>query len=120
MLQGDFFSINQQDIGEQTIESAITLNTEHPIYKGHFPDQPVVPGVCMMQMIAELTSQALEQKVALKRASQAKFLVPIIPQKHPKLTVTIKYVSNEQNELKVSGSIQEGEITFFKFKGILA
>lgn len=120
MLQGNFFTINQQNKTENTIDSEISLNTEHPIYKGHFPHQPVVPGVCMMQIIAELTTEAIGTKVAIKKANQAKFLIPIIPQKNPVLTVKIKYVAGDEGMLKVTGSIHKEELTFFKFKGMLA
>lgn len=120
MLQGDFFTINRQEITSNNIHSNIKLNVEHPIYQGHFPQQPVVPGVCMMQILAELITNALKQKVALKKASQAKFLVPIIPQKNPSLDVQIKYNKNEDGSYKISASILNEETTFFKFKGILA
>lgn len=120
MLQGDFFTTKQQEVIENTIHSQISLNMEHPIYKGHFPQQPVVPGVCMMQILAELSTSALGKKVYLKKASQAKFLIPIIPQKNPLLDVTIKYTNNEDGSLKISASIQDSTVTFFKFKGILA
>lgn len=120
MLQGDFFTIDQQETTETSIRSNISLNVEHPIYQGHFPQQPVVPGVCMMQILAELITNALKQKVALKKASQAKFLIPIIPQKNPALAVQIKYNKNEDGSYKINASILNGETTFFKFKGILA
>lgn len=119
MLQGDFFTTNQQEVIENTIDSQISLNVEHPIYKGHFPHQPVVPGVCMMQLLAELTTSALGKKVRLRKANQAKFLIPIIPQKNPLLNVKIKYTDNEDGSLKINASIQDSTTTFFKFKGIL-
>ena len=31
----------------------VMLNPQHAIYNGHFPQQPVVPGVCMLQIIKE-------------------------------------------------------------------
>lgn len=120
MLLGDFFSIDQQDNNDNIIDSNISLNINHAIYEGHFPQQPVVPGVCMMQMLAELTSKALDKKVVIKKANQAKFLIPIIPQKHSKLNVKIKYSETEDKSLKISGSIHAEDLTFFKFKGTFA
>lgn len=120
MLQGDFFTTTHQDLTENTINSQISLNIEHPIYVGHFPQQPVVPGVCMMQILAELSSTALGKKVYLKNARQAKFLIPIIPQKNPVLEVNIQYTKHEDGSLKISATIQDSTLTFFKFKGTLA
>lgn len=120
MLQGDFFTTTQQEITENTIHSQISLNVDHPIYVGHFPQQPVVPGVCMMQLLAELSTTALGKKVYLKNARQAKFLIPIIPQTNPLLDVMIKFIRNEDGSLKVNATIQDSKVTFFKFKGTLA
>jgi len=120
MLLGDFFEIETQTTAETTIDSQIALNVNHPIYEGHFPQQPVVPGVCMMQLMAELTSEALGRKVQLKKAHQAKFLVPIVPQNAPKLMVNIKYVEQEAGSLKITGAIKDEKVTFFKFKGLFA
>jgi len=119
MLLNDFFTIDsfQQDETDLTVN--ISLNPKHAIYKGHFPNQPVVPGVCMMQIVAELTSEALGKEVLIKKANQAKFLIPIIPDKNPDLSVNIKYVEQDGGQFKVTGSIYNAELTFFKFKGVL-
>ena len=82
--------------------------------------QAVVPGVCMMQILTELTSAVLNKKLKIKKASQAKFLTPIIPDKFPSLKVNIKYQHTEDEQVKITGSIHAGEVTFFKFKGLLA
>ena len=69
--------IEQRQTEDGFVESTIKLNEQHPIYKGHFPQQAVVPGVCMMQLIAELTSKALKQALSIRKAQQAKFLIPM-------------------------------------------
>lgn len=120
MLLGDFFTIDKQEKSDSSIESLISLNVQHPIYQGHFPQQPVVPGVCTMQILAELTSKALDKKVFIKKAQQAKFLIPIVPQNAPQLTVKITYSETLEGPLKIAASIHAGELTFFKFKGLFS
>ena len=120
MLINNFYILNSQSLDDDNIESEISLNTVHDIYKGHFPQQAVVPGVCMMQILTELTSHALDKEMSLKKASQAKFLIPIVPDKDPELNIRIKYQRMEEGQVKISGSIHAGELTFFKFKGLLA
>lgn len=118
MLLNNFFTIAQQVQTDSNINSQISLNAEHPIYKGHFPHQPVLPGVCMMQMLAELTGHALGREVVIKKAGQVKFLIPIIPQKFPNLDIKIECIPAEDGSLKITGSIHAAELTFFKFKGL--
>ena len=112
--------IEQRQTEDGFVESTIKLNEQHPIYKGHFPQQAVVPGVCMMQLIAELTSKALKQALSIQKAQQAKFLIPIVPDISPELTVNINYKKTVAGPLKVSGSIESDIGIFFKFKGLLA
>lgn len=120
LQEQNFYTLNYQSHNESTIESEISLNINHDIYKGHFPQQAVVPGVCMMQILTELTSNALNKHLSIKKANQAKFLIPIVPAKAPSLEVKIKYQNTEDEQVKITGSIHAGEITFFKFKGFLA
>ena len=122
MLVKELYTIQSVDHIEGTIVGRITLNPAHDIYKGHFPHQPVLPGVCMMQIVAELTQKGLnsEKAIKIKRAGQAKFLIPIIPDKNPQLTVTIKVKDSDTEEIKVTALISEGEQIFFKFKGTLS
>ena len=47
MLLENFYKIihiKEREDGKQAIE--IELNPGHVLYQGHFPGQPVVPGVC--------------------------------------------------------------------------
>ena len=50
MLLENFYKIihiKEREDGKQEIE--IELNPGHVLYQGHFPGQPVVPGVCTLQ-----------------------------------------------------------------------
>lgn len=52
MLLENFYKIihiKEREDGKQEIE--IELNPGHVLYQGHFPGQPVVPGVCTLQII---------------------------------------------------------------------
>ena len=51
MLMNDFYTISDLQTEEFSISCKATFNKDHDIFNGHFPGQPVVPGVCMMQMI---------------------------------------------------------------------
>ena len=52
----DFYTLNQiAPQGEGKYICRITLNPAHPIFAGHFPGNPITPGVCMLQIIKELT-----------------------------------------------------------------
>lgn len=115
----DFYTIiEQQQEGDIAIFE-LDLNPDHAIYKGHFPNQPVMPGICMLQLVTELTSKAVGQPLQLKKASQAKFLVPIVPEQFPQIQLKTRFIAQEEQNWKVTASIQGAEQIFFKFKGLL-
>lgn len=116
----DFYTIIEQQQKADIAIFELLLNADHPIYKGHFPNQPVMPGVCMLQLVTELTSKALGQSLQLKKASQAKFLVPIVPQQFPQIKLKTRFVAQEEQQWKITASIEGANQIFFKFKGLLA
>ena len=122
MLVKELYTIQSLKEEEGIIKSQIHLNPTHEIYKGHFPQQAVLPGVCMMQIVAELTKKGLasDAPIKIQKANQAKFLIPIVPDKNPDLFVTIKYSLGELGAIKVNATIADGTQIFFKFKGTLA
>ena len=57
----------------------VRFNVEHPIFAGHFPGQPVVPGACLVQISEELLSQKLDRPVQLTGIRNLKFRRVITP-----------------------------------------
>jgi len=116
MLQNDFFYIKELNKGEGKLEAKLELNPEHRIFEGHFPGQPVVPGVCMVQMIKEVLQQALGVSLQLKAADHIKFLSVIDPRRNKDLFAEITY-NTQQDEMAVVASIQKDDTTSLKLKG---
>lgn len=118
MLAGKFYTIvAQQQPAEQAVHTTIAWNADHDIFKGHFPDQPVVPGVCMMQTIQELLSGAAGKKLVVKKAANMKFLNMIDPRQTPQVTVEITYTETEEG-YKANAVIRHDATVFLKFQGL--
>ena len=54
LLINDFFYLRSSTHSNEIINAQLQLNPAHRVFEGHFPGQPVVPGVCMVQMIKEI------------------------------------------------------------------
>jgi len=65
MLIKNLYKIESFHYKNQQLKAEIFINKEHEIFKGHFPNNPVMPGVCMIQIIKELTEK--EIKFSLSR-----------------------------------------------------
>jgi 3-hydroxyacyl-[acyl-carrier-protein] dehydratase len=105
MLLTDFYkvqSLNRTDA--QKYLAHITLNPEHDVFKGHFPGNPVTPGVCMMQIIKELTQQITGARLIMKTASNVKFMALINPEATPELKVELDITETEDGTVKVKNT----------------
>ena len=70
----------------------VLLHAGHAIFKGHFPGQPILPGVCMMEMITEIMGEQSEKvRFAFPPRPLIKFLLMIDPGKNPRISFEIKY-----------------------------
>ena len=103
MLIEDLYTVKQFQYEGQEIHSRINLNKDHTIFKGHFPGNPVMPGVCMLQIIKELTERAISKNLFLSVASNIKFMAIINPNLNPELKLTIS-VTEDEDIVKIKNS----------------
>jgi 3-hydroxyacyl-[acyl-carrier-protein] dehydratase len=120
MLLGDFYTINYLEETGFDIKAGLVINAGHKIFEGHFPGQPVVPGVCMMQMVKEIMEKVIGKKTNLVRAHEMKFLAVINPQENNTIQAALKYNIEETGNIVVSATLFKDELNHFKFKGLFA
>ena len=113
MLMNDFYRIEYLQRDPNSLSCKITFNRQHDIFKGHFPGQPVVPGVCMMEMVKELLEQHTDQSLWLRDAGQVKFLQLITPEVAPQIAINW----SAQNEGYQVTALFKGERDLFKLTG---
>ncbi|MEP7165082.1 MAG: 3-hydroxyacyl-ACP dehydratase [Ferruginibacter sp.] len=120
MLQGNFFDISNIETTGFDVKAELLINTSHKIFEGHFPGQPVVPGVCMMQMVKEILEKVSGKKTDLVKAHEMKFLALIDPQQNNLISAGLKYSMEENGQVSVVAGFFKDELTHFKFKGLFA
>ncbi len=118
MLLNDFYKVlNISKISDNEIIADININTGHKIFEGHFPGNPVVPGVVSVQIINEILSEYLNKKLMTSKAGNIKFPAMINPEINPKLNVKIIFSQPEENAYKINAQIYFEKTVFLKFKG---
>ena len=117
MLQGNFYTVLNNHSETGSVNLLLELNPDHQIFEGHFPEVPVVPGVCMMQMVKEMVEDFMGQRLRLLKAEHLKFLTIINPRKNRLLQVDIAILSNSNEGVQVTAAFFHEDTVFFKFKG---
>jgi 3-hydroxyacyl-[acyl-carrier-protein] dehydratase len=124
MLKDGFFTVSglvpvTSDMiqTQQKIIFRIALDPAHGIYQGHFPDNPVVPGVCQVEMIRELLGIWISGEVRLLKADNIKYLSMINPLENGHLQVDLERKEKGNGMVDISAMISSGATIFLKFKG---
>ncbi|MCX6281289.1 MAG: 3-hydroxyacyl-ACP dehydratase [Bacteroidetes bacterium] len=124
MLKGKLYNVIAKELIQEGTEMAkvqkvaisIVLDGSNAIFGGHFPGNPVLPGVCQVGMVREVAEEILGCRLLLSKASQVKYLSLISPLENPSLTLNLKLVDSGQDEYDVSADITAGNIIFMKMK----
>ena len=116
-LLNDFYTIKSTQLLEDNkIIAEIVLNSEHPIFKGHFEQMPVVPGVCQTQIIKEILQLHLKIDLLLHKGDNIKFLAMILPTQIENIMIELNF-KNESDNYQVDAKLFSETAIFTKFKG---
>ncbi|QES94223.1 3-hydroxyacyl-ACP dehydratase [Empedobacter brevis] len=118
MLIPNLYTIKKSEkVDDSNFKVQIELNPNHEIFEGHFPNNPITPGVCMMQIIKELTERIVSKDLFLSKVSNVKFMATINPFKQAVLDLNLTIV-HENNEVKVKNSSFFEATNALKFSAI--
>ena len=59
--------------------SEVVVPRDHPCLAGHFPGNPIVPAVMLLELATRALGEALGRAVHLTQVPGAKFLRPLLP-----------------------------------------
>ena len=118
ILKDNFFTIKSHNITDGKAEFRVKLNVDSFIYQVHFPNNPITPGVCLIQMAVELFTLLKSANFSIKTVKNVKFTAPINPLEFPEVDFVLEFAEKESFwQLKVL--IKEKEVTFAKISMIL-
>lgn len=90
MLIKDYYTIEGTSHTEDnTYVFHIRLNPECTVYQGHFPGEPVSPGVCNIQMLKELAEQAVGKALFMSNLNLCRLTTLVTPQAHPAMSAIL-------------------------------
>lgn len=104
MLFSDFYTItDSHKTNDLSFGNCVELHKNHNIFSGHFPENPMTPGVLMLQIIKNSLEQALQCNLKLQTLSNLKFLQIVDPNKNNILHFQMD-IKEENDVIKVKSS----------------
>ena len=111
LLRNNLYTISQKEINGLNGCFTIELNSSHFIYLAHFPEEPITPGVCIVQIGQELLELLLEEsclkkyRLEIKKVKNVKFLSVISPKNNTTIVYTMKKVEMSEDAMEVKAQI---------------
>jgi 3-hydroxyacyl-[acyl-carrier-protein] dehydratase len=102
-----FFSYSKPQMEDDLLHCEISILSDHPVFQGHFPDFPVLPGALFMAMAKVVLEAHLQIKLQLQKAGEIKFLTALPMHQNQQITLTIQVFSTDN--LRVKAIFKKGE-----------
>lgn len=120
MLIKDYYTIEgtstQEEGGAHIFH--IRLNPECTVYQGHFPGEPVSPGVCNIQMIKELAELVIGRPLFMSNLNLCRLTTLVTPQAHPTMMATLN-IEEKEDTFKLRATLGKDEETYLELKAEL-
>ncbi|MFI5150627.1 MAG: hypothetical protein ACHQRM_12890 [Bacteroidia bacterium] len=118
LVLGDFYRIEETEhISDAKLHVRVSLNPDHPVYKGHFPNVPIAPGVCLIQMIKEVLILTRKQNLLLDEGDNIRFLAIVNPYLTPEVRIEYDFTLSDTAPELVTALIRWDGVSYLKFKG---
>ena len=92
------------------MESALPVAADHPAYAGHFPGQPILPGVVILAEAIAAIAKATGRGPERWTLANAKFLAPVTPGtalalRHEQVDGNVRFEVRAGDRLVASGAL---------------
>jgi 3-hydroxymyristoyl/3-hydroxydecanoyl-(acyl carrier protein) dehydratase len=67
----------------------LSVPAEHPVFRGHFPGNPIVPGTLLLEWVQREVAQLLGRAPSALRVRESKFFTPLAPLQRAELSLEI-------------------------------
>ncbi len=117
MILKDFYSIVSIENLDGVHSTTLRINNQHELYKGHFPDRPVTPGVILMQLFKEEAERVSKTNLQLDKASNVKFTAVVDPNCDD-LLILKSSIEEDQGMITLKGTAENNNNIAIKIQAV--
>ena len=114
ILKDNFYTINELEFVENKIQASIKIDSNHSIFEGHFPNNPITPGVVEMEIVKEIVFEGIQKTLKMSKMSNCKFLAILNPLNSSEVNVKIDVLEQENNRIRISAQILDQQTVYLK------
>lgn len=110
-----WYEIKKQNTsGAGELIADIRVPMDSPWFSGHFPDNPVLPGIALLEMVFDLIRQSTDHPIRLVAVSRVRFKKMVVPEDSLRVVASAKGDQNGAYSfrvLKADELVTNGAIT---------
>lgn len=61
------------------LQQRFVIDAAEPVFRGHFPGYPILPGVMLLALLRRTVSEALAQPITVRAIQRQRFARPVLP-----------------------------------------
>lgn len=115
-LENNYYDVINMHTNGMSGTFYIALRPDCDVYRGHFPGNPVCPGVCNIQTIKECAEMLVGHGLRITVIHRCRLTAVATPSACPELTVKVSLLPSEDG-LAVTASILDDGRTYMDFLG---
>lgn len=112
MENSPIYRIEQQYTEDGHDVFRIRLDEDNVIYKVHFPNNPITPGVITVDIACRLLGKLTNRQLEISEVKNAKFLNVLSPLRHPEVEYVFRLVENVDNGVRTQVEVRGKELIF--------
>ncbi|MCC8132605.1 MAG: beta-hydroxyacyl-ACP dehydratase [Tannerellaceae bacterium] len=116
LLENKYYKILRTTTDGPAATYHIALLPGCDVYRGHFPGNPVSPGVCNIQTIRECASLLTGKKLFISTIKQCRLTAVASPAICPEITIQISATPTD-NGFNITAKITGTEKIYMQYKG---
>ena len=116
----NLYTINRKNVDAQNHQYEIKLDPNHMIFQAHFPNEPITPGVCIIQIAKELLEEIVQVPLMIHGVKNVKFLNVISPLTTPIVIYEFEKIvgNDEENEYRAQVLVMSTDVSLAKLSFI--
>jgi 3-hydroxymyristoyl/3-hydroxydecanoyl-(acyl carrier protein) dehydratase len=93
-----------------SLEKSWYIDAQQPVFAGHFPGNPIMPGVLVLGFLKSLLAEHLVKPVQIAYIKRQKFMRPVLPGNTLKISINTLQIDGEFIDVNYMAVIAEGPV----------
>ena len=113
-LLDTLFVMQTMEETEDGFTASLLCNPSHPILQAHFPNNPIVPGACLLWTAGAVLQQKIGRTVCLKSSKNIKYLNILVPVEGKTIYFKYSHLVETETECKTQLVIADDTVVYSK------